>query len=54
MIKNLLKSGIPIIGYTGNVADEDRSHYLRMGMNELLGKPFTENDLVEVFEKVIS
>lgn len=51
---NLLKSGIPIIGYTGNVADEDRSHYLRMGMNDLLGKPFTESDLVEVLEKVIS
>ncbi|MBE9465186.1 hybrid sensor histidine kinase/response regulator [Dyadobacter subterraneus] len=52
--QNLLKSGIPIIGYTGNVADEDRSHYLRMGMNDLLGKPFTESDLVEVLEKVIS
>ncbi|WP_159472529.1 ATP-binding protein [Dyadobacter sp. 3J3] len=51
---NLLKSGIPIIGYTGNVADDDRSHYLRMGMNELLGKPFTESDLIEVLEKVIS
>jgi signal transduction histidine kinase/CheY-like chemotaxis protein len=52
--KNENKSNIPIIGYTGNVAEEDRSNYLRMGMNELLGKPFTERDLMEVLEKVIS
>jgi len=48
-----LKSDIPVIGYTGSVSMEERSKYLDNGMNGLLDKPFTENDLVEVLGRVI-
>jgi len=48
-----IKAGIPVIGYTGSASLEERSKYLDYGMNDLLDKPFTENDLVEVLGRVI-
>lgn len=51
--ENDKKSAIPVIGYTGNVSEEERQKCLSMGMNDLLAKPFTENDLVEVLTRVI-
>lgn len=50
---NKLKAEVPVIGYTGSVSLDERSKYLDYGMNGLLDKPFTENDLVEVLERVI-
>jgi signal transduction histidine kinase len=47
------KSAIPVIGYTGNVSEEERLKCLSIGMNDLLAKPFTENDLIEVLTRVI-
>jgi CheY-like chemotaxis protein len=47
------KTGIPVIGYTGNVSEEERLECLSIGMNDLLAKPFTENDLIEVLTRVI-
>ena len=48
-----IKAGVPVIGYTGSASLEERSRYLDYGMNDLLDKPFTENDLVEVLGRVI-
>ncbi|MCF2442406.1 ATP-binding protein [Dyadobacter sp. CY345] len=50
---NRIKARIPVIGYTASTSPEERSKYLDYGMNDLLDKPFTENDLVEVLERVI-
>lgn len=47
------KSAVPVIGYTGNVSEEERLKCLNIGMNDLLAKPFTENDLIEVLTRVI-
>ena len=48
-----IKADVPVIGYTGSASLEERSKYLDYGMNDLLDKPFTENDLVEVLGRVI-
>jgi signal transduction histidine kinase/CHASE3 domain sensor protein len=37
----------PILGVTANVLHEDRKRYLDSGMNELLLKPFKEQDFIE-------
>ena len=41
------KRGIPILGVTANVMQEDRKKYLESGINELVLKPFLEKELVE-------
>lgn len=35
----------PIIAMTGNIEDQDLITYLQHGMNDILAKPFTRNDL---------
>lgn len=35
----------PIIAMTGNIEDQDLLTYLQHGMNDILAKPFTRNDL---------
>jgi signal transduction histidine kinase len=47
------KSAVPIVGYTGNVGEDEKLKFLSLGMNDLLAKPFTEQDLVEVLSRVI-
>ncbi len=45
--KNKKKSGIPIIGVTANVIEEDREKYLSAGMNDLVLKPYSEKELID-------
>lgn len=35
----------PIIAMTGNIEDQDLVTYLQHGMNDILAKPFTKDDL---------
>lgn len=44
---NAMKQNIPILGITANVLIEDRELYLGAGMNDLVLKPFSENELIE-------
>lgn len=41
------KKNIPILGVTANVLSENRELYLDSGMNDLVLKPFSENELIE-------
>jgi signal transduction histidine kinase/CheY-like chemotaxis protein len=47
------KGGTPILGITANVMQEDREKYLASGMNELVLKPFLEQELLEKMLKFI-
>lgn len=41
------KSTIPILGITAHVLQEDRDVYLKAGMNDLVLKPFLEQELID-------
>ena len=41
------KSRIPILGITAHVLQEDRDAYLKAGMNDLVLKPFLEQELMD-------
>lgn len=46
-IKNELNLKIPIIALTANVFKNDLEHYLKIGINDYLTKPFKEDALLE-------
>jgi signal transduction histidine kinase len=45
------QSSVPILGVTANVIEEDRERYLAAGMNDLVLKPYSENELIN---KIVS
>lgn len=45
---------IPIIGLTADAFKERHSHFIEVGMNDVLTKPFTEEQLIEVISKNLS
>lgn len=47
------KSKIPILGITAHVLQEDREAYLKAGMNDLVLKPFLEQELIDKITKYI-
>ncbi len=47
------KSRIPILGITAHVLQEDREAYLKAGMNDLVLKPFLEQELIDKITKYI-
>lgn len=47
------KSRIPILGITAHVMQEDRETYLKAGMNDLVLKPFLEQELIDKITKHI-
>lgn len=47
------KAKIPILGITAHVLQEDRDIYLKAGMNDLVLKPFLEQELVDKIGKYI-
>ncbi|TCC98375.1 response regulator [Pedobacter hiemivivus] len=47
------KSRIPILGITAHVLQEDRDAYLKAGMNDLVLKPFLEQELIDKISKYI-
>jgi CheY-like chemotaxis protein len=42
---------IPIIAMTANALKGDRERFIDCGMNDYISKPFTENDLLAIYEK---
>lgn len=50
-LRNNLKLDIPIIGLTANVFKEDIKNCLDAGMNDFLGKPYSEKQLYEMLRK---
>jgi signal transduction histidine kinase/DNA-binding response OmpR family regulator/HPt (histidine-containing phosphotransfer) domain-containing protein len=53
-IRNVLKSKIPIIGFTANSSLEEKELCLRSGMNDYLTKTFVNNDIYKKLADVIS
>lgn len=47
------KARIPILGITAHVMQEDRDAYLKAGMNDLVLKPFLEQELIDKIAKYI-
>lgn len=47
------KSGVPILGITAHVMQENRDIYLKAGMNDLVLKPFLEMELINQITKYI-
>lgn len=47
------KSRIPILGITAHVLQEDREAYLKAGMNDLVLKPFLEQELIDKIARYI-
>jgi len=47
------KKHVPILGVTANVMQEDREKYLESGINELVLKPFMEQELIEKIVKFV-
>lgn len=54
IIRNELKSTIPIIAMTANVMAHDVAKCLEVGMNEHIGKPFDIEDFYETLLKVFA
>nr|WP_295928952.1 ATP-binding protein [uncultured Dyadobacter sp.] len=46
------KAGIPVIGFTGDSSDRDKNFYAGLGINGVLGKPFSEGELLLLLEQV--
>lgn len=47
------KADIPILGVTAHVLQENRDAYLKVGMNDLVLKPFLEKELIDKIKKYI-
>ena len=48
------KSRIPILGFTGSSSDENRAHLKGVGMNDVLGKPFEEKELIDIVGRLLN
>jgi PAS domain S-box-containing protein len=48
------KNKIPVIALTANVLESDAQEYLKMGMNDFIGKPFKEDTLIMKLRKWMS
>ncbi|MET0570256.1 MAG: ATP-binding protein [Pedobacter agri] len=51
--EDVIRKATPILGVTANVMQEDRKKYLASGMDELVLKPFLEQELLEKIVKFI-
>lgn len=52
-LSNPKKRNVPIIALTANALKGEEKKYQDVGMDDFLTKPFTENDLFEVIERVL-
>jgi signal transduction histidine kinase len=47
-----VQKSVPIVAMTGNVLESDKELFAKTGMNEYLGKPFNNSDLIAVLNKI--
>ncbi len=52
--KDVRKNNLPIIALTASIIGDNTEQYFRMGINELLVKPFKEADFKAVLERYLS
>ena len=52
-IRHVMKNDVPIIAITANAVKEELEHYVKMGMNDYLSKPFDEQVLMEKINQQI-
>lgn len=48
------KAATPIVGFTGDLSDGDKDFYADLGINGVLGKPFSEKEFLVVLAAVFS
>ncbi|SDF78412.1 His Kinase A (phospho-acceptor) domain-containing protein [Dyadobacter soli] len=48
------KASTPVIGFTGDLSDRDKDFYAGLGINGVLGKPFSEKEFLSVLASVFS
>jgi CheY-like chemotaxis protein len=48
-----IKSAIPIVGLTATIVQDDLDAYLKSGINEVMVKPFKQDQLYQLIEKYI-
>lgn len=48
------KARTPVVGFTGDSSDRDRDYYAALGINGVLGKPFSENEFITLLAQVFS
>jgi signal transduction histidine kinase/CheY-like chemotaxis protein len=53
-IRNVLKSKIPIIGFTANCSQEEKELCLKSGMNDYITKTFVNNDIYKKLAEITS
>lgn len=49
-----LKAATPVVGFTGDLSDQDKDFYADLGINGVLGKPFSEKEFLSVLASVFS
>lgn len=49
-----LKASTPVVGFTGDLSDRDKDFYADLGINGVLGKPFSEKEFLSVLASVFS
>ncbi|MGN7887566.1 ATP-binding protein [Dyadobacter sp. 22481] len=49
-----LKASTPVVGFTGDLSDRDKDFYADLGINGVLGKPFSEKEFLSVLTSVFS
>jgi CheY-like chemotaxis protein/nitrogen-specific signal transduction histidine kinase len=47
-----LKASIPVVGFTGDLSDRDKDFYADLGINGVLGKPFSEKEFLQLLGQV--
>ncbi len=48
------KATTPVIGFTGDLSDRDKDFYAGLGINGVLGKPFSEKEFLQLLGQVFS
>lgn len=53
ILRETYQSQVPIIAMTANAFETDKEHYLSIGMNEVLSKPFNQSQLTNLLKQYI-
>ena len=53
VIRNDFKNNIPVIALTANASQEDKQHYLEIGMSGVISKPFIQEELFGLINECV-